>query len=159
MTEKRVNWRGWATAGFLILLALNVVLCAAALGTAVRGDHPWSIIPEESPPALRLLAFLVGAGAAWIAGRLMLETLVMGHVAIVKAVTGAWSIVFYLMLLFIGVAFVGAIHWGFLLVLLIIVLFYSVPALWELLGAMRAGLILVVCLLAGGVTFYLAARA
>jgi hypothetical protein len=158
MATKESNWKTWATIGFLLLLALNVVLCAAAVGMALRGEHPLTIFPEDSPPALRLLLFLVGLGAAWICGRLMLETLVRGEVEVASAVTAGWSVVFYVALFFVVLAFVGAIHWAILLVLLVLALFYTVPAFWKLVGGKRTGLILMLCLVLGGVAVFLTAR-
>ena len=157
-TNKKSSWKTWATIGFLLLLALNVVLCAAAAGLALRGEHPLNVFPEDSPPALRFLLFLVGVGAAWICGRLMLETLVRGEVEVASAVTAAWSIVFYLVLFFVVLAFAGAIHWAIMLVLLVIAMFYTIPAFWRLVGGRRTGLIVLLCLVLGGAAVFLTTR-
>lgn len=156
---RKDTWKTWATFGFLLLLALNVVLCAVAVSMALHGGHALNVFPEDSPPALRFLLFLVGVGAAWICGRLMLETLIHGEVAVASAVSAAWGIVFYLALFFIVLAFAGSLHWAIMLVLLVLAMFYTIPAFWRLMGATRAGVIVLVCLVLGGVAVFLTTRA
>ena len=158
MPSKDTRWKTKATIGFLLLLALNVILCAIAIGMALDGQHPLNVFPEDSPPALRFLLFLVGIGAAWICGRLMLETLVRGEVEVASAVTAAWSIVFYLALFFIFLAFAGTIHWAIMLVLLVMALFYTIPAFWKLVGGTRTGVIVILCLVLGGAAVFLTTR-
>lgn len=160
ITNKKSNWRTWATIGFLLLLLLNVGLCAVAAGMALRGGaQVWTIFPEDSPPALRFVLFLAGLGAAWVCARQMLEVLVHGEVEVAAAVTAAWGVAVYFLLFFIALAFAGTIHWALLLILLLFALIFTVPAFWRLVGASRTGLIVVLCLLAGGVTVYLVAKA
>jgi hypothetical protein len=159
ITNKKSNWRIWATIGFLLLLLLNVGLCAVALGLALSGAHPWTIFPEDFPPAARFVVFLAGLGAAWFCGRQMLEVLVEGEVEVAAAVTAAWGIVIYFLLFFVALAFAGTIHWAFLLILLLFALMYTIPAFWRLMGASHTGLIVLFCLLAGAVTVYLLAKA
>lgn len=159
VSNKKSNWRVWATIGFLLLLALNVGLCAVAVGMALRGGDPWTVFPADSPPALRFVLFLVGLGAAWVCGRQMLEVMVQGEVEVAAAVTAAWGVAVYFLLFFIALAFAGTIHWALLLILLLFALIFTVPAFWRLVGASRTGLIVAFCLLAGGIAVYLVAKA
>ncbi|MGA3098024.1 MAG: hypothetical protein ABSF25_16335 [Bryobacteraceae bacterium] len=159
ISNKKSKWRVLATIGFLVLLALTVGLCATAVGMALRGGGPWTIFPEDSPPALRFVVLLVGLAAAWVSARQTLEVLVSGEVEVAAAVTAAWSVAVFLLLLFVVLVFSATIHWGVLLLLLLLVLILAAPAFSRLVGASRIGLIVAGCLIAGGVAVYLMARA
>lgn len=154
MAGKKSNWKVWASIGFLLLLAFNVVLCAAAIGMAMH-DRTMRLIPEDSPPALRFVLVLAGIGLAWFFGRLMLENMIQGEVQVVHAVSGAWSVVFYVALFCVLIAF--PFHWWILLILLMLALFLTVPAFWRLLGGKETALILIACVVIGAVVFYLMA--
>jgi hypothetical protein len=109
-----------------------------------------TIFPEDSPPALRFVVFLLGLAAAWVCGRQMLELLVRSEVEVAAAVTGAWSVVIFFLLFFIALAFAGTIHWVLLLILLLFALIFAVPAFSRLVGGLLVGLIVAGCLIAGG---------
>ena len=157
--NKKSKWRVLATFGFLLLLVLTVGLCATAVGMALRGGGPWTIFPEDSPPALRFVVLLVGLAAAWVSARQMLEVLVSGEVEVASAVTAAWGVAVFLVLFFVVLVFSGTIHWGLLLLLMLFALIFTAPAFSKLLGPSRIGLIVAGCLIAGAVAVYLVARA
>jgi hypothetical protein len=158
ISNKKSKWRTLATFGFLLLLVLTVGLCATAVGMALRGGGPWTVFPEDSPPALRFVVFLIGLAAAWICARQMLEVLVSGEVEVASAVTAAWSVAVFLVLFFVALAFSGTLHWALLLLLLLFALIFTVPAFARLVGAGRIGLMVACCLIAGAAAVYLVAR-
>jgi hypothetical protein len=153
MAAKGSTWRGWTVLMFGFLLALNAALCAFAIGMALK-DRAWHILGEDTSPAVRLLMFLLGAGLAWGVGRMTVVPMIRGAVAVVEAVPAAWCLTVLVALLFASMAFAGVVHWALLLVLLVVMLFFSVPAFWRLLGGKVTGLVLFLALVAGFAALY-----
>jgi hypothetical protein len=138
---------------FGFLLALNAALCAFAIGMALK-DRAWHILGEDTAPAVRLLVFVLGAGLAWGVGRMTVIPMIRGAVSVVEAVPAAWCLTVLVALLFASMAFAGVVHWALLLVLLVVMLFFSVPAFWRLLGGKVTGLVLFLALVAGFAALY-----
>lgn len=80
--------------------------------------------------------------------------MIRGAVAVVEVVPAAWCLTILVALLFASLAFAGVVHWALLLVLLVVMLFFSVPAFWKLLGGKVTGLVLFLALVAGFAAFY-----
>ena len=150
------------SAGVLFFCVLVVSMCLCALAAARSGDDqsaPLRLLPEEVTLAVRLLLFICGAALSWAVGRWLYKFLVRGFVPMAESLSGALAMLFFGLLLFVMIAFIGELPWAVILVLLLMVLAFSIPAFWRLLGGRLAGAILAVAFVVAGATFYLTAVA
>jgi hypothetical protein len=101
-----------------------------------------------------LLIFILGLGASWGLGRWLFMQLIEGEVPIVEAGNAAQVMLFYLLLVFAGLAFLSGFSWIWQGVVLLVLLLLTVFGLGRILGLrLTIGLIVVVMIL-GGVLFF-----
>jgi hypothetical protein len=158
MAKEQSGWRGLSTILFGLLMVANAGLAAYAVCMAIA-DRAWHILPEETAPGVRLLVLVVGFGIAFVTGRLVLTRLMSAKVQVGSAVPASWGMTFLVALLFITLAFAGLLPWALVLVLLLALLAFSVPAFWKLIGPTATVLVLILSIGAGFVAYYLASRA
>ena len=112
-------------------------------------------IPEDVGLGIRMLIFLVGAGLSWALGRWLYMRMVEGQIKVPESATAALVLLFYLLLTFAGLAFLGGFSWIWQTVFLILLVLMTLLGLSRVVGMRSAILVLVLCLLAGVALFFM----
>lgn len=148
------NVRPLIIAVFTIFCLANIWLLVVSLLVAFKNSK-LQLLPEDSGLGIRLLIFLIGAGLSWALGRWLYMRMVEGEVKVSESATAALVLLFYLLLTFAGLAFLGGFSWIWQAVFLIVLVLMTVLGLSRVIGMMSSIFILVMCLVAGVVLFFL----
>jgi hypothetical protein len=139
---------------FTVFCLANIFLLVISLLIAFKNSK-FQPIPEDVGLGIRMLIFLVGAGLSWALGRWLYMRMVEGQIKVPEAATAALVLVFYLLLTFAGLAFLGGFSWIWQTVFLVVLVLMTLLALSRVIGMRFAVFVLVICLLAGVTLFIL----
>jgi hypothetical protein len=140
---------------FASFLILSAVVTVVAVVDGLKADVPHMLLPADTPPAARLLLFVIGLGISWYAGRMLFRFLMRGELPVGDATNIAYVMLFYLLQLFAAVAFLGVLYWFLFPFFFLVLLIISVIALWEILGGLFTACSVALALVAAFATFYL----
>jgi hypothetical protein len=133
---------------FTIFCLTNIFLLVISLLIAFKNSK-LQAIPEDIGLGVRVVIFLIGAGLSWALGRWLYMRMVEGNIKVPEAATAALVLLFYLLLTFAGLTFLGGFSWIWQSVFLLVLM------LMTLLKA--AIVVLVICVVLGIVLFFLLA--
>jgi len=148
------NVRPMITVIFGLFFLFNVLLLVLALLAAFKGVTV-PLLPENVGLGIRLLIFAVGVGVSSALGRWLYMRLIEGEIAVQEAGTAALVMLFYLVLIFAGLAFLGGFSWIWQAVFLLILLLMTFLGLTRIMGILASIIIIVLCLLAGVALFFI----
>lgn len=140
---------------FALFLMINAVLNTVAVVAGLKSSDPLIALPGDSSPAVRLVLFVIGAGLSWLLGRMLYGFLISGEIPVAESVNYAYILLFYFLLIFAALAFLGVLSWMFLFILFLVLLLFSVFTLWRLLGGVFTVGSVLAASIAAAVTFYL----
>jgi hypothetical protein len=133
---------------FTVFCLANIFLLVISLLIAFKNSK-FQPIPEDVGLGIRMLIFLVGAGLSWALGHWLYMRMVEGEIKVSESATAA------LVLLFAGLAFLGGFSWIWQTVFLILLVLMTLLGLSRVIGMRSAIFVLVLCLLAGVVLFFM----
>jgi hypothetical protein len=139
---------------FTVFCLANICLLVISLLIAFKNGK-FQPIPEDVGLGIRMLIFLVGAVLSWTLGRWLYMRMVEGQVKVPESATAAFVLLFYLLLTFAGLAFLGGFSWIWQALFLIVLVLMTLLGLSHVIGMRSAILVLVICLLAGVVLFFM----
>lgn len=139
---------------FTIFCLANVMLLVISLLVAFRNSK-LQLLPEDVGFGVRILIFLLGAGLSWALGRWLYMRMVEGAVKVSESASAALVLLFYLLLTFAGLAFLGGFSWIWQAVFLLVLMLMTLLGLSRVVGTLTSVLVLVICLLAGVALFFL----
>lgn len=140
---------------FATFLTINAIGSVIAVISGLRTELAYTPLPNDTAPAVRLVVFVIGLAISWFVGRMLFRYLIKGEIPLGDSTNIAYVLLFYLLLLFASVAFLGVLYWLLFPFFFVLLLIISVIALWELLGAGFTIGAVGLALLAGFLTFYL----
>ena len=149
------NVRPLIAAVFALFFLINVLLFVFALLAALKGEQAPQLLPSDVGTGIRILIFLLGLGASWALGRWLYVQLVEGEIPVTEAGTAALVMLFYLLLAFASLAFLGGFSWVWQGAVLLVLLLMTLFGLAGMLGVSLTILIIVLTLLAGGLLYVL----
>jgi hypothetical protein len=133
---------------FTVFCLANILLLVVSLLVAFR-DSKLELLPEDVGLGVRILIFAVGAALSWALGRWVYMRMVEGEIRVPESATAALVLLFYLLLTFAGLAFLGGFSWIWQTVFLAILVLMTLLGLSRVIGLLPSILILVLCALAG----------
>ena len=139
---------------FTVFCLANIFLLVISLLIAFKNSK-YQPIPEDVGLGIRMLIFLVGAGLSWALGRWLYMRMVEGQIKVSESATAALVLLFYLLLTFAGLAFLGGFSWIWQTVFLILLVLMTLLGLSRVIGMRSAIFVLIMCLLAGVVLFFM----
>lgn len=148
------NIKPLIVAVFAVFCLANVLLLVVSLIVAFKNSK-LQLIPEDVGLGIRFLIFLVGAGLSWALGRWLYMRMVEGEVKVPESATAALVLVFYLLLTFAGLAFLGGFSWIWQTVFLIVLVLMTLLGISRVIGILASILVLVLCVLAGMALFFM----
>jgi len=137
---------------FTIFCLANVFLLTISLLVAFKNSK-LQLIPEDIGLGIRILIFLVGVGLSWALGRWLYMRMVEGEIKVPESATAALVLLFYLLLTFAGLAFLGGFSWIWQAVFLLVLMLMTLLGLSRVIGTMASVAVLTGCVLAGVVLF------
>jgi len=139
---------------FTIFCLTNILLLAISLLVAFKKSK-LQIIPDDVGLGVRILIFLVGAGLSWALGRWLYMRMVDGEIKVPESATIALVLLFYLLLTFAGLAFLGGFSWIWQLFFLLVLLLMTLLGISRVIGILASVLVIVLCVAAGAALFFL----
>lgn len=139
---------------FTIFCLANVMLLVISLLVAFKNSK-LQLLPEDVGLGVRILIFLLGAGLSWALGRWLYMRMVEGAIRVSESASAALVLLFYLLLTFAGLAFLGGFSWIWQAVFLLVLMLMTLLGLSRVIGTLASILVLAVCLLAGVALFLL----
>jgi len=139
---------------FGVFFLMNVMLLVMAIWSAFGGGGKAVLLPGDLSMGLKLTIFVVGTAVSWILGRLLFLQMVEGNVGVDDSSNAALVLLFYLMLLFIGFAFMSAWTWLWQAILMLVLVLLTLFVLRRVLGLLSALLIMGASIVIG-ITVYL----
>lgn len=133
---------------FTVFCLANIFLLVVSLLIAFR-DSKVELLREDVGLGIRILIFAVGAALSWFLGRWIYMRMVEGEIRVPESATAALVLLFYLLLTFAGLAFLGGFSWIWQTVFLVILVLMTLLGLSRVIGLLPSVLILVLCALAG----------
>lgn len=156
MIERRASdVRTYVGLLFAAFLTVNAIACVLAVVGGIRTEQAFVPLSSDTSPAVRLLVFVLGLGCSWFVGKMLYRYLIRGEVPVGDSTNIAYVLLFYLLLLFASVAFLGVLYWFLFPFFFLVLLVISVIALWEILGPLFTLGAVALAMLGGFVTFYL----
>ena len=152
--DKPKNVRPMIAVIFGLFFLMNVLLFVFALLAAIKGGKAPQILPSDLGGGVRLLIFILGLGASWGLGRWLFMQLIEGEIPVHEAGNAAQVLVFYLLLVFAGLAFLSGFSWIWQGVVLMILLLMTLFGLARILGLKITILVIVLILIAGVLAFF-----
>jgi hypothetical protein len=149
------NVRTMVTVIFGVFFLLNVLLLVMAIWAAFGGGGKATLIPDDLGMGVRMMIFLVGAGISWFLGRWLFLQMVEGEVGVEESSNASFVLLFYLLLIFVGLAFLGAWTWLWQAILLLVLVLLTLFVLRRVVGLMAAVLIMALCVAAGAAVYFL----
>jgi hypothetical protein len=134
-------------AGLLFGFFLLLLCVVAGLGSA-HPARPVTLLSEDVPFLVRLGIVLIGWGLSWWAGKSIFKFLLDNWIPVGEATGGGLSFVFFMALMFLLVAGSGELHWAVAILLVILLVCFSIPVLWRLVGGGMMAFMLVLGLAA-----------
>jgi hypothetical protein len=134
-TNNRARWT--LAVIFIVFLAVNVAILSMAAIAAFHAD--WDRLPPhigaDTPMGLRLAILAVVMLASWFFARTLYRLLVGEEVRPSESLSPAYGLLSFLVLVAAAYCFLGFGTWLWLPVLFLVVLVWTVLALWTLVGA------------------------
>lgn len=140
---------------FALFLIVNAILNTLAVVAGVRGAEPLTLMPSDTSPAVRLLIFVIGIVLSWLVGRTLYKFLINGELPVGDSTNTSYVMLFYLLMMFAGLSFLGILNWFLLPFLFLVLLVFSVFTLWRLIGLGYTFGSVVAAFAAAFITFYL----
>ncbi len=141
---------------FLLFLLFNAIFQTLAVIAGLNHQEPIRLLPEDLSPGVRLLIFLIGIVVSWLLGRTLFKSLIHARVEVSDSTNIAYVLLFYLLLVMATFAFFSVVGWFWLPALFLILLIYSLVALWRVIGGVVAGCALALMLIVVACTYYVA---
>lgn len=120
----------------LIIFLINAVLVYFAARAAFH-QQTFAVVPETMPIGIKWLVLLgvvvVSLGISFWVHRAFLE----GGVSPVDTTWADFVIIFYVLLTFIAILFLGEAYWLFFLIFIFLLFFFAAFVLWRLLNNTR----------------------
>ena len=142
---------------FGLFFLMNVVLLILAIWSAFARDGKAMILPVDLSMGVRLIIFAAGAALSWFLGRWLFLQMIEGNLGIDESSNAAFVLLFYILLVFAGVAFIGAWTWLWQAILMMVLILLTLFVLRRVLGLLLAVGIMAVSLVLG-IVLYLAFR-
>jgi hypothetical protein len=139
---------------FTVFCLANIFLLVISLLIAFKNSK-LQPIPEDIGLGVRVVIFLIGAGLSWALGRWLYMRMVEGNIKVPESATAALVLLFYLLLTFAGLAFLGGFSWIWQSVFLVVLMLMTLLGLSRVIGTKAAIFVLVICVVAGIVLFFL----
>jgi hypothetical protein len=139
---------------FTVFCLANIFLLVISLLIAFKNSK-LQPIPEDIGLGVRVIIFLIGAGLSWALGRWLYMRMVEGNIKVPESATAALVLLFYLLLTFAGLAFLGGFSWIWQSVFLVVLMLMTLLGLSRVIGTKAAIFVLVICIVAGIVLFFL----
>ncbi len=139
---------------FTVFCLANIFLLVISLLIAFKNSK-LQPIPEDIGLGVRVVIFLIGAGLSWALGRWLYMRMVEGNIKVPESATAALVLLFYLLLTFAGLAFLGGFSWIWQSVFLVVLMLMTLLGLSRVIGTKAAVFVLVICIVAGIVLFFL----
>jgi hypothetical protein len=136
------NVRTMVGAIFGIFFLANVLLLILSIWTALGSGRGAALLPEDLGSAVKLTIFFVGVAISWFLGRWLFLQMVEGNVGVDESANAAFVMLFYLVLIFTGIAFVTSWSWLWELLLLIVLSLATLFVLRRILSLVIALLIM-----------------
>lgn len=153
--EKRKRVKLFIGLSFGLFLIANAILSTIGVVAGLRGVQLFTLLPSETAPAVRLVIFVIGLGLSWLIGRMLYKFLINGEIPLSDSTNTAYIMLFYLLLVFAALSFIGVLNGFILPILFVILLFFSVVTLWRLIGVAVAFGSVAAAFTAAFLTFYL----
>jgi hypothetical protein len=118
----------------LLFVALLVALCALAGMGSAHPAKPVALLGEDMSFIWRAVIAILGCGLSYMAGRQVFKFLLNAWVPVAEAINGGLMFVFFLALLVILLAGSGELYWPLAILLVVLLVAFSVPVLWRLIG-------------------------
>ena len=147
------NVRPMIAVVFGLFFLMNVLLFVLALHAPFKGDQAPQVLPADLGMGVRLLIFVLGLGISWALGRWLYMQLVEGEIPVAEASTASLVMLFYLLLVFASLAFLGGFSWVWQGIVLLVLLLMTLFGLARILGAPLTILVIALGLIAGAVFF------
>ncbi len=147
------NVRTMVSVIFSVFFLANVLLLVMSLWSAFGGGGRAVLLPEDLNAGVRILIFVVGAAISWFLGRWLFLQMVEGNMSIDESSNTSFVLIFYLMLLFLGIAFMSAWTWLWQAVLMIVLVLLTLFILRRILREVYALLIMGSCLVIGVIVY------
>ncbi len=148
-TGVRSNIRSMISVIDGVFFLANVLLLVMSLWSAFGGGGKAVLLPGDLSMGVKLLIFLVGTAISWFLGRWLFLQMVEADVGVDESANASFVMLFYLMLLFVGIAFMTAWTWLWQAVLLVVLVLLTLFVLRRVLGMAIALGIIGVSLLIG----------
>jgi hypothetical protein len=139
---------------FTVFCLANIFLLVISLLIAFKNSK-LQPIPEDIGLGVRVIIFLIGAGLSWALGRWLYMRMVEGNIKVPESATAALVLLFYLLLTFAGLAFLGGFSWIWQSVFLVVLMLMTLLGLSRVIGTKAAIFVPVICIVAGIVLFFL----
>ena len=145
---KPKNVRPMIAVIFGLFFLMNILLFVLALLAAIKGGKAPQVLPADLGGGVRLLIFVLGIGASWGLGRWLYMQLIEGEIPVAEAGNAAQVLLFYLLMVFAGLAFLSGFSWIWQGVILLVLVLLTVFGLARILGlALTLGLIAIISVL------------
>ncbi len=142
---------------FGLFFLMNVVLLILALWFAFAHDGKAMILPTDLSMGVRLVIFAAGTALSWFLGRWLFLQMIEGNLGIDESSNAAFVLLFYILLVFAGVAFIGPSYWLWQAILMMVLILLTLFVLRRVLGLLLAVAIMGASLVLG-IVLYLAFR-
>jgi hypothetical protein len=147
--------RLWLGLGFALVLVAGAVLTVLSWVRNPDTESSYTLLPEDTSPAVRLLLMFVFLGLSWFTSRMLFKRLVRAELPVGDATNIAYVCLFYLLLILGAAIFLGVFYWFLFPLFFFILIVLSTIVLWEILGGGFTAGALAAALAAGLITFYL----
>lgn len=141
---------GLIFAGFLIL---NVIIHTMGIVVNLKAGKAFFILPADISFGIRIFLFLIGIVISWLLAQKVYKFMLEGECAVNESANTSFIVLFYILLTIATFAFLGALTWFWLPILLLILFIFSLFTLWRLLGGLLTFLTILLAIIAGIGTF------
>lgn len=147
--------RLWLGVWFALVLILGAVLTVLSWVTNPDTESAYTLLPDDTSPALRLVLMFFFLALSWFLSRILFKRLIRAEIPVGDATNIAYVCLFYLLLILTASIFLGVFYWFLFPLFFFVLLVLSSIVLWEILGgAFTAGAV-AAALIAGVVVYYI----
>jgi hypothetical protein len=122
-----------------------------------KASAGWMFLPEDVGNGTKLGIFLLGAAISWFLGRWLFLQMIEGDLGVDESSMASLVLLFYLLLVFLGLAFLGATSWLWQSILFLVLILLTLFALGRVVGLAIALVIMTLCIAAGAAMYYVLA--
>ncbi len=138
---------------FAVFLIVNVIIQTMGIVSNLKSGQAFFLLPGDVSMGIRIILFLIGVGISWLLARQIYSFMLKGEISVNESANTAFTVLFCIALTITTFAFLGALAWFWLPVLLLILFMYTMFILWRLLGALKTLFIILLTVVAGVGTF------